>query len=441
MINRSKKSKTDLAGDTAIWLALALTFGYPIQASIPIMLHISSTPVNAGFRAIYVLVALILIFVALPKRKIISQGAFWLIIFWVIYSTRFVVDMSVRGIKYGSKETVFMYSMVFGSCVIPLIAVILNSKYILLNSIYKKLYGIVVVSNLILVMLILYQYGGISLALFSGRMEITGLNEDEHVINSIVIGLYGNVLFLLSIYSLMFIEHKRVLTRVLIGVLALVGFFNLLIAASRGPFITMIFLVLFMMYFKYKSIKTKLSFLFKTVGISLITIFLALSTGVLNNVVENFSLFGRLDELNSNIKSGGKETRNFEYQSALDQFYENPIVGDQYVTTYDNVYPHNIYLEILMSIGVLGMFVFLAIHYELYKRIVYIFKTKNHRFFLLLLVLLIVLFAAMTSGGIALAPELWMIMSLFFAIRYVNATKVKKRINNNANLLYNVSGR
>jgi O-antigen ligase len=420
----STKKNRNIAGDVSVWLALALTFGYPIQAAIPIFLHISSTPVNAGFRALYLIVGLLLIIIALPKRKIISRGGFWLLIFWLIYLVRFVIDMSVRDIPYGGKETLFMYSMVLGSCVIPLLAVVLNSKYIILGNIYKKLFGIITLSNVLLVLLIVFQNGGITLALFTGRMEILGLNEDEHVINAIVIGLYGNALFILSIYSLMFIEHKRLLSKLFVAFLAVTGFFNLLIAASRGPFLTMVFLLLFMIFFKYKTVKTKFGFLFKTIGASLIIAFIALSSGVLDNAVENFSIFSRLDELNNNLKTGAKETRNYEYQSALDQFYNNPIIGDQYVTTYDGLYPHNIYLEILMSIGIVGMIVFLAIHYEIYKRILYIFKTKNHRFFILLVVLLLTLFAAMTSGGIALAPELWMIMALFFSVRYVN-TKQK----------------
>jgi O-Antigen ligase len=413
-------------GNLSLWLVLFLSVGYPIQASIPILLHVSSTPINASFRAVYALSALILIISALPKKKIISRGSTWLLLFWLFYIVRFVVDISIRGIKFGEKDTFFMYSMVFGSSFLPMVAVIFNSKYIVIDNLYKKLYRMVLLSNLLITFLIYYQNGGLSLALFSSRIDIIGLSSDEHVINSIAIGLYGNTLFILSVYSLMFIEHKNFIQKMFVVFFSLIGLFNVIVSASRGPFLSMFVLLIFVFYFKYRTSSTrikKIGLIYKVIMALVVGGFLVISAGFLNNSLDKFTLFNRFSDFNNNLESGVKETRNYEYASALNQFYESPIVGDQIVTKYDSFYPHNIYLEVLMSLGVIGGVILLGIHYEIVKRIGYIFKNKNYTFFMILIVLLIILLSSMTSGGIALNPEFWLILALFFSIRYKNMIK------------------
>src|ERR1700730_7354103 len=141
IVQYRRKSISNWSGNVSVWLVLFLSVGYPIQASIPILLHVSSTPINATFRGIYAFAALILLISALPKKKMISKGAIWLLLFWLFYSIRFVVDISYRGIKFGEKDTFFMYSMVFGNCFLPMVAVIFNSKYIRIENLYEKIYG------------------------------------------------------------------------------------------------------------------------------------------------------------------------------------------------------------------------------------------------------------------------------------------------------------
>ncbi len=410
--------ETNRRGNICMWLVLFLTLGYPIQAAIPILLGVSSTPINIAFRIVFSVVSLLLILASAGKRKNISRGATWLLFFWALYSVRLIIDISYRGIMLSTKDSFFMYSMAFGNCFLPMIAIIFTAGNIHINNLYKKLYGIVVVSNLLLILLIFLQNGGLKANLLDSRADITGQTSDEHVINTIVIGFYGSVLFILSWYFLMFFRYKNILERLMIIFFCVVGLLNMVLAASRGPFLTAIITLLFLFYFKYKTSRAKVSFLFKTIVVVVIAGYLLAATGFMDKLFERSALFSRLSNFSNNLQSGIKEARDYEYASAFDQFYNNPIVGDQYVTTYDSFYPHNIYLEVLMSLGVVGGVVFLMLHLELIKKAILIFKKHYFLYFSLLLVVVMCFLSATTSGGMALNPGIWAITALFVSVNY-----------------------
>src|SRR5215469_3358337 len=107
---------TNTRGKICMWLVLFLTLGYPIQAAIPILLQISSTPINIAFRVAYAFVSLLLILASVGKEKNISRGAGWLLFFWVLYGIRLIIDISYRDIMMSTKDSFFMYSMAFGNC-------------------------------------------------------------------------------------------------------------------------------------------------------------------------------------------------------------------------------------------------------------------------------------------------------------------------------------
>jgi hypothetical protein len=409
---------TNRRGRICLWLVLFLALGYPIQAAIPVLLHIPSTPINVAFRVAYSFVSLLLILASLGKQKNISRGAGWLLFFWVLYSIRLIADISYRGIMLSTKDALFMYSMAFGNCLLPMVAIIFTANNIHINNLYKKLFGIVVVSNLVLTLLIFVQNGGLTASLLDSRADIIGQNSDEHVINTIVIGFYGSVLFILSCYFLMFFRYKNILERLVMIFFCGVGLLNLVLAASRGPFLTAVVTLVFLFYFKYKTSNTKISFLFKTITVIVLAGYLLTATGFMDKLFERSTLFNRLSNFGSNLQSGVKEERDYEYASAFDQFYNNPIVGDQYVTTYDSFYPHNVYLEVLMSLGVVGGVVFLMLHFEIIKKVILIFKKHYFLYFSLLLVVIICFLSAITSGGIALNPGIWAITALFLSVSY-----------------------
>lgn len=415
-----------LRGKFTLWLLLLLSVGYPIQASIPIFLKLPSTPINATFRAAYLLIALYLIITVNTNNNKISKGGMALILFWILYSARMIFDMAFRGVTLGFMSNFYVCSFAFGSCFFPMLAVILNAKYIDIKGVFFTVFKLVVLSNAIILAIVIYQTGSLSMELFSTRMNIKA-GEEEFVINTITIGLFGNYLFVISIYGLLMVKLKTIKMKFFVAFCVILGMFNVLLAASRGPLITMFLVVIFMFYYKYRtSVKKKISIL-KFVLIAAVSITFFTITGLLNNITDRFVLFNRIETLKDNLERGEKEERNYEYASALRQFYSSPIVGDRFTTRIDSTYPHNIYLEILMAMGLIGAIVFLKVHYEIYKRTRYLFKVKDDTLLFILAVLLIVFLSAMTSGGIALNPELWMFLSFFLC---VNHKQIEQEKNN-----------
>ena len=103
------------------------------------------------------------------------------------------------------------------------------------------------------------------------------------------------------------------------------------------------------------------------------------------------------------------------YQNAWDDFLDSPIIGKQYVTSIFNFYPHNIVLEVLMSLGIVGIILFLPIVLSIGASMIKVFKSKNLNALQFLLILIPMLIGGMTSGSIFLSPDLW-IVSVFTII-------------------------
>lgn len=416
-IQRPDSVSSNRRGKYTLWLVLFIAFGYPVQAAAPAILHLPSTPINAAFRAVYVLLSLLLIFTSFSFTAKIARPVVGLLLFWFLYSLRLIIDVSLRGISFSDKSTFFVYSMAFGNCLLPMIAIALNAQYIRVRNVYKMLYGMIALSNLLILYIIIQQNGGISLELFIGRMSIMGEDGGDPIINTITIGFYGNLLVILSLYTLMFVKSVRFWVKVLPVLLMLIGLFNLVVAASRGPFLAMILIAIFLLYFKYRLSISKIGFLLKSTAVIIGLGFVVLITTGLSgdDLSENFTMFSRLSSFEENVQSGDKEERNDLYSEAWQQFLSSPVVGDSFVTKTDAFYPHNLYLEVLMSMGLIGISILFLVHVEIFKKVRTLFKEKEILIIPVFLVLLASLLSSMTSGGIPFSMGLWSVLTFFLS--------------------------
>jgi O-antigen ligase len=112
------------------------------------------------------------------------------------------------------------------------------------------------------------------------------------------------------------------------------------------------------------------------------------------------------------------EHRNFAFKSAWEQFLQNPVIGDRFVTTLDGFYPHNLYLEVLMATGIIGGFFFYGSLIIVLKKML---RLESEPSFLVLSFLLILqLFGQFTSGCIFTSPDFWALYSFFLIFPYKN---------------------
>lgn len=128
---------------------------------------------------------------------------------------------------------------------------------------------------------------------------------------------------------------------------------------------------------------------------------------------------GALNKLLIMLEDGGDVSngRNQLYNSAIQLFYNNPIIGNGVGLFEDinNTYVHQIFLEMLCEVGILGSCVFL---YPLVHKVVNVFKARvslDKSFFLIYFTYSIVLL--LFSNAFWLLPSFWFI---FFNTKLVS---------------------
>lgn len=409
-------SKISNSFGSAIVLFLAL--GYPIQCAIPLFLKVSSTPVNAAFRVLIALSSVIVLVRVPFSLKKVTKGTFLLLLLWFIYSCRLFVDVSLRGIEFGGGRysTFFIYSMALANCFLPIMAVAAAAPYINIKQFLKWAFIFTLSSNIIIVVSF-FTSNGLSAAMMSTRGAL-GDDPSEAVINPITISFYGMLLAVLALSKLLFDTSATIKGSLATFFCVLLGVANVLLGASRGPFLSLILSVCILFYFKLSMSRNRVSMVLK----SGLVLFLLLGAMMLSGIgskifSDDVFLFYRLTHFFDNVANGEKEDRDYEYASAWDQFSSHPFIGDKYVTDHNHIYPHNVFLELLMSLGVVGGLLFFLLLFEVLVKAGYASRHRLHQHIALLLILLGYLLLSMTSGGVFITPGLWILLALFYEIK------------------------
>lgn len=363
-----------LIGKMALWLMVLITFAYPIVASVATLAKIPTTPINVGVRGLYVILSLAILFLSIFKKSTYKFRWFnsLLLIFWLCYAIRLVYDIEIMQVKERDYLNITIYLFAFGNCMLPAFAMIVGSKYINLKQLETSIIAILFVSNILIIILLAFQ-SGLSLELFIIRQRILGANKDN-VINEITLSFTGCQLFVFAL-NLLLLDGKShsKLFRLFLILCLLIGIFNLFVGGSRSPMILLSLLTIYTVGFYFKKIHRFQRFLnnikvFVIIGILAMLGLFAVSK--LRNV--DFALLERLTQTTTERKKGEKEERDFMQETAMEQFYSSPIIGHQYLNTFNFIYPHNILIEVLMALGAVGAALFypftVKLIYQLIKR-------------------------------------------------------------------------
>jgi O-antigen ligase len=389
-------------------------FGYPVNACISILLGINSQNVSLFLRLCFLIfyVLTFTFFILLNKVKKLNKSFLVLIIFWIIYSVRFLFDTIFNNYIYSGYNFFNSLLLLYGVTVIPLVA----TYYIFESKMLKKFvffsYILLIISNFLLFYL---NINGLTqIDLDKMRLAVSDMN-DNLIVNSITISMTGALLFIFSISKLLFFKlhsTKINITKLLTHLTFLtLGLTNLILGASRGPLFTTI-IILFFVYILYM-FKKNTFFVPLILGSSLIFLF----TVFFNTQNSNILIFTRalsfFEERQNNIEEG----RDIEFASAIKQFSSSPIIGDKIITNSSNWFPHNIILESLMSIGIIGtIFLVLIIFYCINKcKKILFFNTHDALF---LIIIFFELFSSvLISGSIPLSNSFWIVVAVLLTIK------------------------
>lgn len=379
-------------------IILGLIFGLQIIMVGPLSVKIPTTPFSIAFRAFISVISFFLCvnLLLFSKAIRIEKGMLWLLVFFFVYTLRFLLDLFIFDIYIspGLGGSARLSQMLYGSIVLPILGICFIR--------FKKLNldGYIIYTSLAQSFAILYIFFalyGASLEAFVSRYYVASIfNEFDlgNPIGPIVISRAGGVLALCGLAATNVKNWIKILSFIL-------GVSLLLLGSSRGPLAGFILCTLLLLLKNIRKGTFEVIFL-KIVGIT-ICIFVFIS---LFNLFSGEINLGTYTRLTSMIDSGvSGEERIHTWSAAWSQFVSSPIYGDKIVENYSYTYPHNLVLEVLMSVGLIGFIPFIMASYIAFRRSIYQLKYGSPLVALLFFYMLI---GVMVSGGIITSPDFWM---------------------------------
>ena len=407
-------------GKLALFNVCMLVFSLPITSTVPVLLTINSTPINLGLRVIYLSISLYIILGACLKKqsKYLTLWGWLFLLFWVMYSIRLLYDIEIRGIQSTYPKFKF-YTLAYGSGFIAALGTLLNTRYIDLSAAKKWMYNTVFLANMSIFLMVFYLFktlNPLQLALrvnFSIQLDRNTLMEN--VLNPIAISYQGEVMALLSIYFLLFEKHSF-LKKIFFRIGMLLGLYILIVGGSRGPLVSFSLLLIFLLLCKmYRARKTALYYA-KLIVVPIISIAFFILFIVPRIPWEKIAIFNRMVSWLEDDYTNSLDNRDERYEWAWQAFLDNPIFGSQFVDLY-NGYPHNIVLESLMALGLIGGSVLISLILSVLYKV--FFDVINHGKLIFFSILaLSQILACMTSGSLYAAYPMWIVLAFFGALSY-----------------------
>ena len=220
-------------------------------------------------------------------------------------------------------------------------------------------------------------------------------------------GHFGASLVILASYFLVFRSDEKILSHKVLLAGVFLGLFAIYISAARSPL-----LAIFLVWAYFLILKNKIKYiLFFLIFLLFVAFFIYFSRNILHiesAFVERNYLF---------IFEGNTSGREPYFNRAIAIFKVNPLIGGR-VLYEDGMYPHNIFLELLMSGGLLLLVLFCSFFFYLIKRIKCYFNFSDSNFYIIPLFSLWFQYfiLAQTSYNIHSNPEFWYFSSVIMGI-------------------------
>ena len=334
---------------------LLLVFCFPVVALLNYCFEVKSGLISQGFRAMNLLISFILIYEFIKEKRyaiilpnfslryfLTAKGSFLLfIIFWIFYLIRMVIDLEfhqIHEITLTPSSTGYFYLFTIGITFIPMIAAATISKidFDYLNNIllfYLKVLCGVLFINFFFDKLYNNQIG---------YRYIVSRNGQDYF-DAISIAVYGGLLVLMSFLNLK--KSKWNYPFIVIGV------FLILTTASRGPILSILLSLIFILFFIDKKVSIK--YLYLLVSIAIATVLNYLISVVFDKYfIAGNPLLHRLKNFNDDQST---VNRLKIIKDAVAQIIEQPIFGSHFLVIESKMYAHNILLDILVSTGFIGL--------------------------------------------------------------------------------------
>ncbi len=322
----------------ALLLLVAVSFGFPITALIVTFLSLDSQSLTVPYRIAIAALSVVIILLGLFTR---TRGRLdpWLTLFLVMYLARLIYDYSTNSI-IGNLEAIQFYVAVV---LLPLLAINLGGGADHDDAVFAKL--MVVVGLAAASMALIAQ----SLGLGYNPWEIYGTTDVRlgfQALNSISLGHASTTTALTSLFILLGTNLHARWKLIALAALAISGTL-LITAGSRGALIAFVVSICWFGLTKFKRLVVLGPFLT-----------LALIFGVSQSKVFQSTVASATGGLASDASGLVRLTAQ---QIAIEDFIDSPVLGKHYFNPSLDAgeYPHNLFIESAMALGIFGLVLFL----------------------------------------------------------------------------------
>jgi len=374
---------------------IVILIGYPLITSIFIPLlgnqDIATRTVTIPFRIFALGITLITLFLNFKSKTRLPLPLKIFFLFWILFLLRMLYDLEISTeyfIPPQFKQQVWLVAIAI--CFIPMFSLAKSISKIDFNLVLKYIF---VACNIILI-----------ISLFTAIRDTSEYVrvEANPALNSIELGQFAITATIISLYRFITGENNSLKNRVIYIIIALLGVYVALRTGSRGPIVGLILVLSFWYSLKEKKI-SKSFFKFS----SLVLIILVFK----NYILQLFGSISPIIALRIFAAIKGKDNsvlyREESYNWFFNRFLEHPLYGSHFARLQNGFYPgyaHNIFLDIMLGLGVLGLGLFL---YVLIKAFINVRKhiiSKNN--YWVGLIMMQVFFLSLSSGAFYANPVL-----------------------------------
>ncbi len=381
-------------------LFVLLIVGFLTIGIIPAVYSIESRIVTIPFRATVLCISLYIIASTFFSKQsnTFGKAEFFFILFWIFYFIKAIISYN----NYVFSETVASleietYLRIIGICFIPSLAVLMiREEDIDYNKIFKIVYYV------LFILLLLNILVGI-------KHDNQGRTSGFFSMYSISFGHIGVSLALLSVYKILYEEVQNKFWHLIPFFGIIIGTFIMYTSGTRSPLIAYVLCLSFIFYAKNK-LKYLSAFIFLLVSFAISLIYFKPHY----DGSQSSSFFSRVAKM---IVSGDSSGRGELYQKGIAIFTENPIFGGR-ILYFDGMYPHNIFLEILMAMGIFGMILYF---FFVKNCLQFILKIKKHSVENVPIVWIVLLWLqyfilSLFSYNIHSSPEIWYFTAMILVL-------------------------
>ncbi|MFV0210962.1 O-antigen ligase family protein, partial [Empedobacter falsenii] len=261
----------------------------------------------------------------------------------------------------------------------------------------------IIFSGFIFGIIILVFYNSILFESEIGRFGANIEDNDESILSPLSVAYSGalNTSLLIPYISSNF-KNSSIIKKIYLLINLIISILLFVLGSTRGALVV-VFLSLLFFVFTKKGYK-KILYIMYSIPLVLLFLFMVNSTGS-----------SLLDRVNSTIETNDTSGRDYLWKEAMAEFYKYPLIGGRIEVS--GIYPHNLFIEILMSTGVIGIILFILLFFNSIKNV----KINNDTIYIYI-ILINGLFFNMFSGSFYTA------ILLFTGLGMLNGYKYSKKI-------------